>query len=214
MGRVTTGLLLAFAATACAFAGTPLPAPAHWRVEQIGHAAINESSGLVKSRQYENVYWTHNDSGDIPRFFALAANGDLIAEYRVTGAAAKDWEDIALDDDGHLYLADVGNNDNDRTNLRIFVVDEPDPTQGSGTVPTLRTLHFRYADQTTLGDRRKMNFDCEAVFWRAGDLYLFTKHRSDHFTKLYRLDPTNLSKQVITPLAKYALSSANGCPKR
>ena len=32
-------------------------------VYKIQNPTIDESSGLIKSRQYKNIYWTHNDSG-------------------------------------------------------------------------------------------------------------------------------------------------------
>ena len=37
----------------------------------IRFSALNELSGIVKSRRFEDVYWAHNDSGDQPRLFAL-----------------------------------------------------------------------------------------------------------------------------------------------
>ena len=39
---------------------------------------ITESSGLVKSRKYPSVYWTHNDSGDSARIFAITEIGKII----------------------------------------------------------------------------------------------------------------------------------------
>ena len=39
---------------------------------------ISEMSGIVKSKQYDDVYWVHNDSGDKPRLFALDANWKVI----------------------------------------------------------------------------------------------------------------------------------------
>ncbi|MCW5942860.1 MAG: hypothetical protein KIS66_11540 [Fimbriimonadaceae bacterium] len=49
---------------------------------QIAHPPIDETSGMVKSRRYHDVYWVHNDSGDVARVFALRPDGSLIVpEY-------------------------------------------------------------------------------------------------------------------------------------
>ena len=184
--------------------------PEHWQVAEIRSEAIDESSGLVRSRRHPDVYWTHNDSGDLPRIFAIDAGGETLAEFAVDGAENFDWEDLAIDDAGRLYLADTGNNMNRRENLAIYVIAEPDPATGGGAVPVERRLPFRYADQVRLGDRLDMNYDCEALFWRDGILWLFTKHRSNGRTKLYRLDPALDHEQVIAPVARYELGGPLG----
>jgi hypothetical protein len=58
-------------------------------------SAINESSGIVASRTTPGVYWTHNDSGDGPYIYALDEHGARRGTWRVKGASARDWEDIA-----------------------------------------------------------------------------------------------------------------------
>ena len=57
--------------------------------------SISESSGLVASRTTPGAYWTHNDSGDGPFIYAFDTRGDSLGTFRVTGAQARDWEDIA-----------------------------------------------------------------------------------------------------------------------
>ena len=48
------------------------------KVLDIEFAAINEQSGLAKSQTYDDVLWVHNDSGDVPRLFALNSQGKII----------------------------------------------------------------------------------------------------------------------------------------
>ena len=189
----------------CAFAGTGDPPPSHWRVSEIQTLEIREPSGLARSRRHEGVFWTHNDSGDLPRFFAIDADGNLLAEFSVEGATHMDWEDIAIDDAGFLYLGDVGNNANDRSELVVYRVQEPDPAGGDRSVEVAGTIAFSYADQEKLGDRTHMNFDSESIFWRDEALYVFTKHRSDTTTKLYRLDPNGRGIQNLEPIARFEL---------
>jgi hypothetical protein len=183
----------------------PLPAPRleePWGVYEIESPAIAESSGLVKSRRHPDVFWTHNDSGDVARFFAIDGRGHLLAEYQVDGAQNVDWEDIAIDDAGHLYLGDFGNNANQRRDLVIYRVPEPDPAAPARRVGVDRALHFRYADQETFPDRAHRNFDAEAMLWFRGALYIFSKDRSDTHTRVYRLpDRGGDGELALEPIA-------------
>jgi hypothetical protein len=90
---------------------------------------INESSGLVASR-LPGVYWTHNDSGDGPFIYAVDEKGGSRGVWRVAGAAARDWEDIAAGpgpqrNKRYLYVGDIGDNNADRSELVIYRVPEP-----------------------------------------------------------------------------------------
>jgi len=71
----------------------------------LSFSPINESSGLVKSRLWSNVFWTHNDSGDEPRIFPVKRDGSILkpewaeeyAGIKIKDAVNIDWEDIATD---------------------------------------------------------------------------------------------------------------------
>lgn len=156
---------------------------------------INEASGIVKSRRWDNVYWVHNDSGDKARIFAINREGDAIIPsfakewyegISIPDAVNVDWEDIACDNAGNLYIADTGNNENMRTDLCIYVIREPFPQETAAT-SVLKKYFFRYPDQKSFPPEKK-NFDCEALFWAQDNLYILTKHRSDKNAKLYRIE--------------------------
>lgn len=115
---------------------------------------INESSGICPSRKHDGVFWTHNDSGDGPRLFAIRLDGSLVATVTVKGAKARDWEDIAIDTDGVIHIADVGNNKHNRKDLRVYRVHEPERIEGSPTVRVAETLPVTFEQQA----------DCEAIF--------------------------------------------------
>ncbi len=187
------------------------PADVTWAAcARINAKSIDECSGIVQSRRFPGVLWVHNDSGDTARFFAIDAKGALLNEYAVDGARNVDWEDITIDDAGRLYIGDFGNNRNNRRDLAVYVVDEPDPRTPSPLpvhVPVVRRIPFHYPDQTAFPDSAHFNFDCEAVFWNAGHLYLLTKHRSDIQTTLYRLDPAQESEQVAERLGQADIGS-------
>jgi len=122
---------------------------------------ITESSGLACSRRVPDVFWTHNDSGDSPRVFAFNNKGEDLATYRITGAAALDWEDIAsfkIGRKAYLLLADVGDNARNRSKCTIYVVPEPpvNPRKRSleGKVRAAGKIVFEYEDGP---------HDCEAA---------------------------------------------------
>ena len=67
---------------------------------------------MVASRRHAGVFWTHNEGHSQPReaLYGITREGKSVAFYRIEGANLQDWEDIAIDDDGHLVLGDIGNN--------------------------------------------------------------------------------------------------------
>ena len=206
-------LALLSALTACAWGalgpGTTFEGlGAGWAIRRIESSSISESSGLVASRVHAGVFWTHNDSGDTPRLFAIDAWGRSKGEFSVEGAQHLDWEDIAADDSGHLYIGDFGNNSSDRRDLTVYRVPEPVPNASDRSVQVDRVLHFRYADQVAYPEPGQRNFDAEAMFWMDGALYVFTKHRDDRATHLYRLPVVATgAERVLEPVARYSPES-------
>lgn len=87
---------------------------------------IPESSGVVKSRRHPDVFWVHNDSGNLPVLFAITRDGRVLGEHRIA-AANIDWEDIAADDQGRLYIGDIGGNLGLLGLRVVHRIDEPDP---------------------------------------------------------------------------------------
>lgn len=93
-------------------------------------SALAECSGLVASRNNTNVLWTQNDSGDSARIFALDAQGRLLGIYNLTGASHTDYEDIGIGPGPitnvtYLYVADIGDNNENRANIRVYQMPEP-----------------------------------------------------------------------------------------
>ncbi len=92
---------------------------------------IEESSGLAVSTQNPGLFWTHNDSGDDAVVYGVRPGRGVVAEVRFSGAAARDWEDMALgacfDDPAKpcIYVADTGDNFAVRPSVSVFVTEEP-----------------------------------------------------------------------------------------
>ena len=162
-------------------------APAVTQIGLMTDPDITESSGLVASRKFPGVFWTHNDHGSSPRLFAVSRNGLLVTKFPVTGATISDWEDISTDDAGNLYLADIGDNDETRDQIQVYRIVEPNPT-GSGSVQVNRTWRLKYKDKA---------HDAETLFIQNGNGYIVTKHRDSTGVELLRF-PLSSTSRVTT----------------
>lgn len=184
--------------------------------------ALDEMSGLAASNRYKGVYWTHNDSGDSARIFAIRQDGSVVmppgqtdATYKgiaIEGAGAIDWEDIAIDG-GTIYIADVGNNGNVRRDLTVYAIKEPNPNEDQKAKPT-KVIPVRYPDQFEFPGS-DWRFDCESIVVYKKRLYFLTKHRGSESphdpmdsTALYRLDTKDT--QGYTVLTKLGEAKALG----
>ena len=142
---------------------------------------IDESSGLVASRRNPGRLWTHNDSGDDPVVYCLDGQARMCGVWRVTGAEAFDWEDIAAGPgpragEPYLYVGDIGDNIDQRSQIVVYRVLEP-TVGGPGPVgtkaaptPTEKAdgLRLRYPDGPH-------NAEALLVHPVTGDVYVVTK---------------------------------------
>ncbi len=123
-------------------------------IARLANQKITESSGIAAGRVRADVFFTHNDSGDKPRFFAFNEKGDDLGTFNVIGAEAKDWEDMAsfsLDNKNYLLFADVGDNAAKRKSLKLYIVLEPMINAGANKLiavdVTVETcIEFSYED--------------------------------------------------------------------
>lgn len=107
---------------------------------------VTESSGVASTSWSDDVVWTHNDSGDRPRFFAVETPTCRVrAVYDVTGARAIDWEDMARSGTT-LHFADIGDNDARRESVTIYDVPEPIGVDAGGGVRPSAVRVLRYPD--------------------------------------------------------------------
>lgn len=146
---------------------------------------IRETSGLA---WVGDRLITHNDRGGKNELYAFDLDGNITHTFNIAGAQHVDWEDLAESEE-HIYILDAGNNDGDRRNLRIYKVKKSnfDFSTTTSFVQADEVIRFEYPEQTNFEKQDKHNFDCEALIYREGFLYLFTKHRLDGQTVLYRL---------------------------
>jgi hypothetical protein len=172
-------------------------------IANLKNPAINESSGLAASRSNPNIYWTHNDSGDGPLVYALDAKGESRGVFRVTGAQARDWEDMAVGPGperaaSYLYLGDIGDNDKARSEIVIYRVLEPKLTAADKnssksnprTTAAADAIRLRYPDG---------KFDAETLLVHptTGNLYIVTKVMLKNAT-VYEAPAPLIPGKVIT----------------
>ena len=144
-----------------------------------------------------NKVWAQNDSGGNPDLYEFDTSGTLLRTLNISNATNVDWEEIRRDTIGNMYIDDMGNNANDRTNLKIYKLSNFDAISGNSAFAS--TISFSYPDQFYFPPApSQMNFDCESFIAYNDSLYLFSKDRSTPytgFTKLYRL-PTQAGSYV------------------
>ena len=129
--------------------------------------ALDESSGVAASLTHSGVYWTHSDDQGLGVIFAVDGTGKELARVQLDGVTIFDFEDIAAarcGDEFCLYLADTGDNYDERASLVVYRMVEPPTT--SATVP-VQHIPIKLPD----GPR-----DVEAIFVLPGEqLFLVTK---------------------------------------
>lgn len=141
--------------------------------------SVKESSGLAASRNVPGVYWTHNDSGDGPFIYAFDGRGNRKGVWRVAGASAFDWEDMStgpgpVPGKNYLYIGDIGDNQERRTEIVVYRVPEPAITGGNvskskaGLTEPAEIIRLRYPDG-------KHDAEALLVHPQTGNIYIVTK---------------------------------------
>lgn len=82
-------------------------------LEEVSAVAIIENS---------NLYWVIEDAGNDNNLFALNSKGNIEKTITITNAKNKDWEDLATDSEGNIYIGDFGNNNHKRKEFVIYKV--------------------------------------------------------------------------------------------
>jgi hypothetical protein len=144
------------------------------RTGTIGSADLVEASGTAASRLSPGVVWAHNDSGDRAAGYAVGPEGEDLGTFRIPGATAFDWEDMAAgpgpdESATYLYFGDIGDNFGIRAGrITVYRVPEADPTGPDDILSGVVAIPFRYPDGA---------YDAEALFVDPvdGALYVVTK---------------------------------------
>lgn len=156
---------------------------------------LPESSGL---EFWDQLLWSHNDSDNSSRFYGFDTLTGLISRsVLIENSPQIDWEDMTKDE-SHFYIGDFGNNAGTRTNLKILRIPFDSLTGNPLDTVQAEFIQFSYPDQTDFsGVNTNHNFDCEAFVFFEDSLHLFSKNRSNGYTKHYVL-PTTPGTYIAT----------------
>lgn len=172
--------------------------PGVTKVGCITNRMLSEDSGVIASRTYTNLFWTHTDGGKKPILHAINREGISLAEFPVA-ASVHDWEDIAIDDKHRLYLGDIGNNDALRKEIRVYRIAEPDPRKNGKRLKVGRTWRLRFPDKP---------FDCESLFVFDHSGYVVSKVFDNAQATLYRFSlDAQTEPAVLEKVCKLAVTA-------
>lgn len=140
---------------------------------------LSENSGIAQFT--EDSAWLIEDSGNSDNIYKIDFKGNIIKHLDVKNHKNIDWEDLTKDKQGNLYIGDFGNNESKRKNLVILKVSNPELEKGDKI--NAEAIRFQYPEQQEFPPHReKLLYDAEAFFHHNGQLYIFTKNRTNPFT--------------------------------
>ena len=161
---------------------------------------LHEVSGLIA---IDGQIIGHNDRGGEAALYEIdTLTGIYSRKVIIANANNVDWEDLALDNN-YIYIGDFGNNDGDRTDLRIYRVPKSSYLSASNDTVSSEIIHFSYADQVDFSyNEFNTNFDAEALIVHNDTLYVLTKNWINQKTYIYSIPnlPGNYSAQKIDSL--------------
>lgn len=159
-----------------------------YRIRKVGRLSpsLMESSGL---ENYNGNLITLTDSGNPSKLYTLNSKAQIIDTISFN-LINRDWETMATDTSGSIYIGDIGNNANRRKNLLIYKISNAHAD----------SISIVYGDQKRFPPNPdNKNFDCEAMFWQGGYLHLFSKNRGKKWVKYYRVSDVPGS-YVLNPI--------------
>lgn len=153
----------------------------HGKLEFIADlpSSLKENSGI---ESYDGTtVWIIEDNGNKDELYQVNFKGELVKSFEVKNAKNTDWEDLAKDKEGNMYIGDFGNNDNARKDLVIYKL--PSPEKESGDKIDAKKIKFHYPEQKKFPPKKAKRFyDAEALFHHGKQLYIITKNRSNPFS--------------------------------
>lgn len=149
--------------------------------------SLKEASA-VQIVNNSNLIWLLNDRGNSNKIYGINAKGKIKKEI-VIKAKNNDWEDLATDEIGNLYIGDFGNNHNNRKNLRILKVKNEDLF--SKKKANIEHISFYFPEQKKFPPKKdELYFDTESFFYYNNSFYIFTRSRvKENYgkTSLYKI---------------------------
>ena len=124
---------------------------------------IVEASGLARSIRRPGVLYVMND-GDEEILYVIDQGGSSLGTIEIGKAKNRDWEDLAafeLDGEPYLLIADIGDNDADRSKRTLYVLREPEP--GDDKVKVDWKIDYEYPDGPRDAESAAVDIENERV---------------------------------------------------
>ncbi len=184
------------------------------KVKEVGQMppeVINESSGLVSSRQFPDRLYHINDSGDGPFFYVTDLAGNLIKKVEFNlgeeGAKPRDIEDITIGTykgEPAIFLSDMGDNNETRPRISLYMIKELE--QWPDKVDLMDLVDLTYPDGS---------HDAESVAYSHGHVFFLTKkvdwsERRAIDAGLYSIQVSELEKRPAFDLNRIELTKRFG----
>lgn len=139
-----------------------------------------------------DLLWTIEDAGNKNNVYGMDLKGDIIRDIDVSNIKNHDWEDLASDTDGNLYIGDFGNNSRKRKQFFIYKIEN---IANIDDKTNAKTISF------TLPKNIKSE-DFEAFFLWNDSFYVFSKENKK--TMVIKI-PNQIGSHEATYLTEYKL---------
>ena len=161
-----------------------------------------ESSGLYVPSP--DSIWSHGDSGNPAELYLIDTMGKLKRTVKVQGVFNTDWEELAADSKGNLYVGDFGNNANNRRDLAIYKIIDFRNLRTDTVTPQI--IRFSYEDQTAFPPPlSNYVYDAEAMLVFDDSIFIATKdfHAKPYIgiTRIYRI-PNRVGTHIAAFVAQ------------
>ncbi len=169
--------------------------------------AITELSGIAASWRNPGLYYVHNDDGNT--VYAINTDGRVVAVMALTGAAADNFEDLAVGpcpDGTCLFAGNIGDNNAGYSARQIHRFAEPE-LDAAGAEQSVaidvETIVFDYADGPH-------NAEALLVHPTSGDLYIVTKAATAGVYKIAAADATTSGTRTFEKVGTIDLALVTG----
>ncbi len=154
--------------------------PAALKVKIVLPKELKEISGMVAAGK---DVWAITDKPKA-NIYKLDTLGNLVEEVNIKNVEATDVEAVTADEN-NLYVGDVGDNNGDREERKIFKLAKANIPAGKKAEVTGEVISFTFPNEVAVENKKLNNYDCESLLSYKDSLYVFTKDREDKETRLF-----------------------------
>jgi hypothetical protein len=163
-------------------------------IAQLPEELVESSALLYLNKEFYSI----NDSGNEPKIYVFNDKGEIQHTCFIENVSNVDWEALCFDEK-YIYIADIGNNLNERKDLGIYRVERGEVRTASSIRAEI--TRFNYQQQVAFPpERNALYYDAESLVKRNDSLFIFTKNRTEPFdgiAKVYYV-PSNFESQTET----------------